>query len=170
VSIVSLISIDKYREYSHGRDFANIEHNHQFVGTDPDAYYAVVRPSENIRTAFTALESSFSNPNDFKLSSFSTQKKDTVYDTHSDTVRYIFFTYQVKGQAERFACVRVFNNKATIETLAGDPATDAIYQPVKEQFKRDKQETLESVKEATRLLEDSIRRRKEAAAKKTLAE
>lgn len=105
-------------------DIANSDANHSFLSDFfPDT-------TRYMWTAFNKLESTFLNPDDFKLRSFSSRQRDTVVNGLTDSVFSFCFEYQHYDKAEQVYLSRidVFRNSANILLFNADPKENEEYQ------------------------------------------
>jgi hypothetical protein len=117
-------SILFYMHRNSETDIANSDANHSFLGDFfPDS-------TKNIWTAFNKLESSFLNPDDFKLRSFTSRQRVTVVNGLTDSVFSVYFEYQHYDKAEPLYLSRidVFRNSASLLLFNANPEENEEYQ------------------------------------------
>lgn len=135
----------------------NIKHNHLVVDLD-SSYQVISQDHEFIRTAFKKLESTFSNPNNFRLHSYFTKTKDTVLSTYTETVYSVYFAYSTEENDHLFSKISVLENKAYIDILNGDTETNQEYRKLRAKQDQDDQKGLKSAMDAIRELPDSTKK------------
>lgn len=130
----------KYRNYE-----SNIESNRDVM------QYEVNDDEHYIRTAFNKLETSFSNPNEFRLHSYHVHKQDTVINSVQDTVYTIYFTYYLNGSStqERLSKFTILQNKPELHFIHQLADTTKEYQESKNTFR---EENKEHIQEAEKLM------------------
>ncbi|MFN4315477.1 MAG: hypothetical protein ACK4E0_14350 [Chitinophagaceae bacterium] len=105
-------------------DIANSDANHSFLSDFfPDT-------TRYMWTAVNKLESTFLNPDDFKLRSFSSRQRDTLVNGITDSVFSVYFEYQHYDKAEPLYLSRidVFRNSASLLLFNADPKENEEYQ------------------------------------------
>lgn len=135
----------KYRKYE-----SNVEENHDVM------QYQVNDDEPYVRTAFSKLEASFSNPNEFNLQSFHVRKQDTVINSVRDTLYTIYFTYflNTNDKQERLSRFNVFQNKADLSYIHLLADTTKEYQDLMKTFREENKEHIEDGERMMRQMEE----------------
>ena len=114
VSLLALIILTatlQYKAWNHKQNFANLEDNHDAIK------YSFKEYEHPLKIAFTKLESTFKNPNAFKLNNYFVRSHDTLIKNNSaETVYNIYFTYSLTSDTRQqyFSKVAVFQNSPSL--------------------------------------------------------
>jgi hypothetical protein len=156
------ISVSEWiKDAKHDRQFGNIEHNHSLVELDnkDESHSWFTKDQGYIKVAFRKLESGFTDPNSFHLTSFFTRKRDTTVTSYSDTIYSVYFSYEIAGKKEMFSKVSVFENKASIDIFNQGVESNGDYRKLKHDIDESAREVFDSAKKAIDELPDSIKRK-----------
>ena len=165
VALLILTVIFQYKAWDHKQNFANIEDNHDVMK------YWVNDYDEHIKVAFTKLESTFENPNDFKLNSYFVRSQDTLINNNSkETVYNIYFTYSLTNDTslQYFSKVAVFQNSPTLLIYNQNTKTNSEYLNLKSQNDKEGVEALQSLKNTLNQLPDSVKKALRDTIRKTI--
>ncbi|WEK37186.1 MAG: hypothetical protein P0Y53_06710 [Candidatus Pseudobacter hemicellulosilyticus] len=151
-TIVCLLLVNAYRQAVHRQNFGNIEHNHYLV--DLDNKYSFSARDPYVQTAFRKLESSFANPNDFRLSAYFSQ---VTGEDNTVPVYFVYFSYKRKGRGEFFSKIRVLQDSAFVEILGGNPKTNSDFTRQKSRNDSIRNVEIQALQDALQDLPDSAR-------------
>jgi hypothetical protein len=154
LTIAAFFCIIRFNEWLHEKQFGNIEHN-----MDAVTFWNDFNRASNDSTAlkaFKKLESTFSNPNDFRLESWHSHKEDTVINNFVDSLQIVTFTYKENDNDELlFSKVTLLNDVARLDIVGEKASASAEYFKILKRRSKDDKNIQETLKELEKVLNSS---------------
>jgi hypothetical protein len=152
ITVMCLLIVDAHKTRQHEKKFGNIEHNlseAKFYSDYPNVDSVPIK-------ALRKLESTFSNPNDFRIESSFCYREDTVINNFIDTLRIVTFTYMQTGQLQLlFSKITVLNNIARLDIVGEKASASTEYAKVLKKKDKLDREFRRRMKELSEQLTDS---------------
>jgi hypothetical protein len=152
---ITLVVVIEFQEWDFERKFGNFDHNHgmfKHLEKDDPLY---------VKAAFKELESSFVDPNSFRLTGFSANSRDTSINGLQYPVYNIYFTYfqDADSEIEYFSKVSVMDGVPSIKLHNLNAATSEEFWLEKVRRAKLEGELMSGLRESFDELPDTLRKK-----------